>query len=352
MMAEPKVIDPTEDPRWDAFVLKHPLGSLFHHSVWKQLIEKTYHYEPHYLILENGNHGLRAGLPAFVVRSLLTGRRMVSLPFADCCDPLVDNQEDLDWLINALHQHARALHTPSLEVRAQHGGEYLESHHFSKHTAYQSDVLDLEGSLDDTLAGFHKGVRRNIRRAERGHLLLRDAEHIKDMEVFYELYVRTRRAHGLPPQPYSFFSNLWALLHPRQMLRLHLVYDNSHPVAGVVGAVFKDTYYALYEGTDRRHMKNRPVHMVFWREIQQSKKLGLRYFDFGRTALDNRGLARFKAEWGAEAHELPLYHYPQSPEPLLPNRRGATSRVVTGINRHLPLAALKLSGKLFYRHFG
>ena len=37
-----------------------------------------------------------------MVQSWLTGRRMVSLPFSDHCDPLVNDEIDLDQLLLAL----------------------------------------------------------------------------------------------------------------------------------------------------------------------------------------------------------------------------------------------------------
>ena len=56
---------------------------------------------------------------------------------------------------------------------------------------------------------FASSVRRAIRKAERSEVnavAVRNREAVGD---FYQLHVQTRRRHGLPPQPASFFFNIY-----------------------------------------------------------------------------------------------------------------------------------------------
>ena len=51
-------------------------------------------------------------------------------------------------------------------------------------------------------------VRRAIRKAERSKLAIRVDRSEEAMLQFYRLHIQTRKRHGLPPQPLSFFLNI------------------------------------------------------------------------------------------------------------------------------------------------
>src|SRR5512136_2928209 len=92
------LIDPVEDKRWDNFVEHHPFGWVCHLSGWKKALERSFkHLKGHYLVLFS-NDAIRAALPVFEVKSWLTGKRMVSIPFATVCDPLISNSNEMEVL--------------------------------------------------------------------------------------------------------------------------------------------------------------------------------------------------------------------------------------------------------------
>jgi len=89
-------IDPLEDRRWDEFVQRHPRASLFHSRAWLEALSRTYRYKPIAFTTSPAGQRLENGILFCQVESWLTGRRLVSLPFSDHCEPLVDTEEDLD----------------------------------------------------------------------------------------------------------------------------------------------------------------------------------------------------------------------------------------------------------------
>ena len=94
---------PADYHRWDAFVLDHPDGNFSHLSSWKEVLAKSFHHlEPLYLALENNQGMIEGGLPCFLVKSILSGKRIVSLPFTESCDPLVASTEDLTTIVKQL----------------------------------------------------------------------------------------------------------------------------------------------------------------------------------------------------------------------------------------------------------
>src|SRR5215213_3756819 len=100
-------LNPLQDPRWPGLVERHPLGSVFHTSQWLHALQRTYGYEPVVFTTTRPGAELRNGVVFCAVRSWLTGRRLVSLPFSDQCEPLVEHSAQLDEICAHLEQRRR-----------------------------------------------------------------------------------------------------------------------------------------------------------------------------------------------------------------------------------------------------
>ena len=96
------VLDPLLDDRWDDLVARHPRASAFHERGWLEALSRTYGYEPLVLTSAPAGEPLKDGLVLCRVYSWLTGARLVSLPFADHCEPLLNefshSLEFVNWL--------------------------------------------------------------------------------------------------------------------------------------------------------------------------------------------------------------------------------------------------------------
>lgn len=345
---------PGQQLRWQAFVTTHPDSSLYHSPVWQQVIHRAYGYLPVYVVCEK-NDAIRAALPAFFVKSLLTGNRLVSLPFSDYCEPLLTAPDDLPELLGALQQELASGRGNHWEIYLRQPSPYLQR--LCREPAIPThciQVLHLEGTLADIRSKFHKNhILRNLKKAEKSGLRLIEGASEDAMKIFYELLCETRRKHGLPPQPYRFYRAMWQVLYPRKMLHVLLVEYQSRPVAGIILARFRDTMYYLYGGSLTDYWQYRPNHLLLWQGIQRAHTAGLRFFDFGRSGYDNPGLIEFKRRWGAT--EYPLYGYTlfQKNAPGS-TRRGAKERphFMRKIISKTPMPLLKIGGSLLYRHLG
>ena len=348
-----QILDPCLDKRWDDFILSHPDSSIYHHRLWKELIQKTYRYQPYYFVLENSN-GIRAGVAFFLVKSKITGTRMVSLPFSDYCDPLINDQNEFDALFSEVIKKSKNLGAPQIEFRSRFSSTQFDTYVKNETANNRNHVLELMGSLEEIESKFHNNcVRRSIKKAEKNKVKIVCGTDQKDMRIFYEFMVLTRKRHGLPPQPYDFFCNMWKLLYPQDMLDVLLATYEDRPMAGIVIARFKDTMYYLYGGSDSNFNDKRPNHLLLWKAIQMAHSEGLKYFDFGRTAVDNQGLLDFKRRWGTKEYKIISYTYPKmKKQKLLFNRNGAKSGLFYSLTKKLPTPILELGGNLFYKHWG
>src|SRR5690349_5620523 len=113
--------DPTRDPRWSRFVQTHAAASVFHTAEWLEALRRTYGFEPIVITYSAPDRELSNGIVCCRVRSWLTGQRIVSLPFSDHCEPLVEGDEALADLLSGVETELSSGST-YIEIRGVAGG--------------------------------------------------------------------------------------------------------------------------------------------------------------------------------------------------------------------------------------
>jgi lipid II:glycine glycyltransferase (peptidoglycan interpeptide bridge formation enzyme) len=341
-------LNPLQDPRWQNLVDRHPQGSVFHSVAWLEALRQTYGYEPVVYTTSPPNQQLSNGIVFCKIRSWVSGSRLVSLPFSDHCEPLAglqDMSEILDWLA-ATRQRKQWNY---IELRPISSAGALPFPDFRKSESFVLQVLDLAPTLDALFRKFHKScVQRKIQRAEREGLTYQEGRSPALLKQFYDLLLLTRRRHGLPPQPLTWFRNASGCLGDRFVIRL--AYKDRQPIAAIVTLQYKDVLVYKYGCSDSRFNNLGGNALLFWKAIQDAKHNGIAKYDLGRSETDNAGLITFKENWGAV--NVPLHYYRIPPRQPLHLHSAWSARIVKSVFSKMPDALLTATGKLLYRHIG
>ena len=156
--------DPLNDHRWDAFLARHPRASLFHSTPWLKALNQTYGYPVIGYTTAAPNEELTNAMVFCRVESWLTGQRLVSLPFSDHCEPLVEQQDDLQALIASVEEETRREKWRYFEVRPLTPIQASTSLRLTT-LGYRFHELDLRPDLATIFANLHKdSTQRKIRR--------------------------------------------------------------------------------------------------------------------------------------------------------------------------------------------
>jgi CelD/BcsL family acetyltransferase involved in cellulose biosynthesis len=342
-------IDPLKDARWPEFLQRHPNASIFHTPGWLEALRRTYGYQPVVFTSSSSTHELANGLVFCCINSRFTGRRLVSLPFSDHCQPLADNPERLMALLRFLEQSLKKEKWRYVELRPLTiGGSSLSG--FEQNQTSYIHILNLSGSQDEIFRGFHKdSIQRKIRRAEREGLTYEEGRSEQFLDQFYHLLLRTRRRHQLPPQPREWFRNLIDCLGDQ--LKIRVASRHGQPMASILTLGFKNVLVYKYGCSDAKYHNLGPMHLLFWKSIQEAKNNGLKEFDLGRSDADNEGLVEFKSRWGATQSKLTYLRYPASVVREA-SSEGWGVRIAKRLFLHMPDGFLEAAGKLLYRHVG
>jgi hypothetical protein len=341
-------INPLLDNRWSEFVDRHPNSSVFHTIGWLNALRITYGYEPVAFTIAAPTEKLTNAVLFCIVRSWLTGDRLVSLPFSDHCEPLVENLEQLRAIRTHLQTTGRTQRWKYAEMRT--GDAFLNVEDGPRGCkAYRWHRLDLRSSLEALCKGFHEDcIRRRIRHAERQRLRYEHGVSESLVRSLYDLIVLSRLRKHLPPQPFEWFQNLVACMGKDVCIRM--AFKGDRPVAGILTMNHGKTMYYKYGGSDAKLNNLAATPMLLWQAIQAAKSAGMEELDLGRSETENQGLIRFKERWGAYSVRLTLWRDP--PDVVSPSLEDVKMRMVKSVCTCLPRTMVISVGRLLYRHAG
>jgi hypothetical protein len=339
-----QIVDPLHEPAWDHVAALHGDAGCFHTSAWARVLHQTYEHQPFYLHFSCGRR-LVALVPLMEVRSPFTGRRGVCLPFSDACEPLIFNQEMISVVRDRLLRFTQERRWKYLEIR---GGKSFEPT-AGPSTKFWSHTLTLRSEPEELLARFASSVRRAIRKAERNGVSATAVRSRQSVGDFYQLHVQTRRRHGLPPQPTSFFLNIYEHIIKPGLGFTVLAQRDSRLIAAAVFFRFGKNALYKYAASDKRLQEFRANNLVMWEGIQFLLRNGVEKLHFGRTECENDGLRRFKLSWDTQEEIIHYYRVDPSGRQCLvpaPRNSGFHKRVFG----KLPLVFNRLAGSILYPH--
>ncbi|MEO5630641.1 MAG: GNAT family N-acetyltransferase [Nitrospiraceae bacterium] len=341
-------IDPLHDARWPEFVCRHPNASVFHTRGWLRALQTTYGYEPIVFTTSAPAEGLTHALLFCIVRSWLTGNRLVSCPFTDHCEPLVENAEQFRRLSSFAESFRSEERWKYVEIRSANSLLDFDGS-FGRATTYYLHRLNLRPSLDALYKGFHKDcIQRKIRRAERETLTYEAGRSESLIRQLYGLLQLTRSRHHVPPQPFEWFRNLVACVGNDACIRV--ASKAGRPVAGILTISHGKKMVYKYGGSDAHFNSLGGTPMLFWQAIKEAKQAGAEELDLGRSDIDNPGLIAFKGRWSAECSTLTTWRAPMvASSPRLERLKVRCAREVFA---RLPDSLLTMAGRILYRHIG
>jgi Acetyltransferase (GNAT) domain len=340
-----EVINPLNLKDWDKNIIGHKNYTFFHTSHWNKLIAETYGYTPVFHIAKEDDE-IKGILPLMEVNSFITGKRGIGLPFSDFSNPLVRDSEQFHNLLESAKEYGKELKWKYLEIKG--GQDYLPSNTVG-YMEYEH-VMELNGNEEKLFSEFDNTTKRNIRKSFSKKIKVYQSQTLESVRHFYRLNSLTRQRHGLPPQPYSFFKNLYRIILKNNLGTVFLAEYNKVIIAGAIYLHFGEKALYKFGASDMKYQNLRANNLVMWEAIKFYNSRDFKEFSFGKTEPDNEGLRRFKNGWGVREIESYTYRFDLKGNRFL-KFSTQTSGFHNKIFNNLPLSVLELFGSLAYRHF-
>jgi CelD/BcsL family acetyltransferase involved in cellulose biosynthesis len=261
-----------------------------------QVLANTYGLEACSYLLLNERGEVQAALPTCRVVDIKR-ERLVTLPFSDYCDPLVEDRAQWECLVEEVVESNRPL-----AIRCLHNAIPCEDPRFRLTNRAKWHGLDLCAELDSLWNQLDGSARRAVRKAQQEGITIRKAEDKKDLREFYLLHMAVRKQkYQMLAQPYHFFENIWQEFIEKDRGALMVALLGNKVIAGTLFLEWKDGLYYKFNASSPAHLQCRANDLLAWEGIQFAKARGLNTLDFGLSDWDQEGLIRFKRKYaGAE----------------------------------------------------
>jgi FemAB-related protein (PEP-CTERM system-associated) len=321
---------------WDAFVLAHPCATLYHTWRWTELASAAFGMPVHRLVRTDDSGALTGVLPLVEQRSVIAGRRLVSLPYVNYGGPLGDSPETEQALIRESVQLAGQCGIAELELRDSTARPMY---------ATRTDKVTVELALpaDGEALGKALGakLRSQIRRSDR-----EDPEVVSGgaelLDEFYPVFAATMRDLGTPVYPRKFFRLV--LERCGSDCNLLVVRLRGKAAAAALLTHFRDRTEIPWAAS-LHALRNTSVNMrLYWECLVHAIGRGSKVFDFGRSTIDS-GTYQFKLQWGGQPRQLHWVYPLASGEPA-PAGSGRMMQRARSLWTRLPLPVANALGPL------
>ena len=335
-------LDTGRAAQWDAFVEDCPDATFFHRAGWREVIERAFGHDTHFLYAERDGR-IEGVLPLGHVRSRLFGNALISSPF--CVHGGIAATSP-DAAI-ALQQAAQSLAT-------RLGVDYLEFRNLEARNPdwehkdlYVRFRKTIDPDPEANMLAIPRKQRAMVRKGIKAGLV---SEIDHDIDRLYVAYSESVRNLGTPVFSRRYFRILQEVFGSDcEILTVTL---NGDLISSVMSFYFRDEVLPYYGGgtVDARAVQGNDF--MYWELMRRSCERGLKWFDYGRSK-EGTGSYSFKKNWGFEPEPL-HYEYWLVKAAAMPNVSPTNPKYRLFIEtwKRLPLPVARMLGPWIARSLG
>lgn len=328
------IFEHTDATAWDALVAAHRHNHLLQSWAWGEL-KGRFGWQPQRIAVTNGQAVAAAQL---LIRPLY-GLAVAYVPRG----PLFSGDPVLDAaLLQTLRRIARRRRAAFLRLEpnvladdphanALHSFLQIKRFTISEPLQPRSSIhLDLQPAPEALFAGFTKGHRADVRRAERNGVTVRVGTHAADLDTFYTIMKATGARQQFSIHACEYYATAWRLFGAAA--RLLIAEHEGRAVAAFLVFGWGDAGQYMYSGSTDAGLKLGANHLLQWHAIQWVRERGCTTYDLwgipdafgqlaGRSGAEAQleaaarehalyGVYRFKKGWGGRVvRYLPAYDH-------------------------------------------
>jgi lipid II:glycine glycyltransferase (peptidoglycan interpeptide bridge formation enzyme) len=177
-------------------------------------------------------------------------------------------------------------------------------------TQAETWMVDLSSAPDEIRRKYSELTRRELRKAARSDITLREASGTRDLEAYYRLHLETYSRTGATPHPIEYFQAIFERFQPSGLSRILFAERDGRIVAAQNTGRYKTgaIYWTGASVSEKAGGENR---LLFDAQIMAARADGFAFYETGQAFVNSKdskesGLSNFKRSFGAE-----LYPYYQ-----------------------------------------
>jgi len=292
----------TPGKEWDEFVSRYS-DLIFYQSLWSDVLRRGLGGHPLYFYLKEGGE-IVAGLPAILFNFKILKILYASIPYGN----LVGDRSSFEEFGSLLDGEFRRRGIDQVRVTESPFSVSYRPSSFKPLSA-TCHLLDLGGASKEGIwGGYKKYVRRDIRRAQRGGIVIRRGTSREDVRVVYELYLTSmERNKAMAKYPFRWFEALYEVM-ARTNRGAFLIAEMNHVPAAAVVLIFSSTStHYFHNGSRSEFLKHCPNELLIHYSLEEAIEKKHGSFDFMGSDSNDLSLIRFKEKWGSRSLDILTY---------------------------------------------
>lgn len=303
-----RILDRSEEARWDEFAATQPFASIHQCSDWGHFQAKVPSRGKYWIIVIEKDSQIIAG--TLLIRHKIKGKyTWLYAPRGPLLNKEINPESQLNELLKVISPIAEQENAIFLRIDPyyHHGKAPIHGFKFTKHgfQPQHTIILDISQPEEEILQQMKPKGRYNIRLAEKKGVKIHKS---KDINAFFKLLEETTERDAFHGHGVNYYNEMLQALGEDKAALYLAEYDNE-VVAGIIVTYFNETATYYYGASGNKHRNVMAPYLIHWEAIKDAKALNYKKYDLFGIAPENvenhpwKGVTEFKKKFGGEEHE-------------------------------------------------
>ncbi len=295
-------LEDVNDKLWKDYIKTQTMTNYSHDLRWKKVIEKSFNFKSFYqLALRDKN--VSGIFPLFLVKSIIFGKQLVSVPAANYGGIIASDDESFNALLEKGKKIVKKKNPRFLQIRSISKEDNF-NYSLPFDDSYVTTRIKIDIPEDIILKNARHKIVQEIQKAEKSGV---KSSFDKDyFDEFYKIYTHSMHRLGTPPYSKKYFRNILDIFNNDSYL-LTCIYNNK-VISSNIGVIFNNTIFSIVSGSLKEYRYLKSDTYFCWKTILYAKERRLKIYDMGRS-LKGSGVAFFKSHWKGEEIGLKYYYF-------------------------------------------
>ncbi len=287
---------------WDEFASRYT-DLVFYQSIWSQVLKEGLGGQPLYFYLTDGGE-IVAGLPGVLLNFRIFKILYASIPYGH----LIGDKSYYSSLMQLLEEEFRRRGIDQVRLTASPFSQPYPPESF-KPVSAKCTLLDLRGYDKEKIwDGYRKNIRRDVRKAQRSGIRIRNVDSMEGVNMFYKLYLSSmERNRAVAKYPLHWFETLYEFVAKKGSGAILIAELNEGAIAGVVLIYSPSSTHYFHNGSKYECLKFCPNELLIHSALEEAVGKGNAFFDFMGSDPKDLSLLQFKEKWGSQTIDLCAY---------------------------------------------
>ena len=210
-------------------------------------------------------------------------------------------------------------------------------------------ILGLPESSESLMKSFKSKLRSQIMKPLKQGLKTKIGG-FELLEDFYKVFSIHMKELGSPIHSKKLMR--YVLKGFSEKARIVMVYEGDKPVACSLVVGFKDTLENPWASALRKYSRFAPNMLLYWTMLEYACDNNFKYFDFGRSSIDE-GTYKFKKQWGAKPEHLYWHYISMDGKPIaIPISEQSNFEIAAQVWKILPVTVTRVIGPMIRKYIG